>query len=206
MFMNGPRSQSNAEYARSQVAREITAAAQYPRSEDWFDGSLDSVDRRLAVCDKLLHQARAVVGVEGLGNPTVIDRIASLEADRLGLGELRETMITGAAWRHSPAPPDTTGVARAMDRLSAVDRRYVELEAAKILRANADCHDLEELSERTLHIAAVDTSTMPTRRSRDVTEALSGRVVQLAQRRRRPTKTASRPPVIQDFPSELLYL
>jgi hypothetical protein len=254
MFSNGPRSQSTAEYARNRAARQLTATTQYQANgENWFDGSLDSVDARLAVCDKLLHQARTAIGVGGLGNPAAIERIASLETDRQGLSELRSDLLTASTWRHSnptvgigdsagvtpgPTPgsikepngPSFTpadnvtyqrgdsdsllgsgGISEAMGNLgqmlSSRDRRYVELEAHKILRANVNCRDVEELVERTRRIARVDTSTFSRARSKAVTAALTARVAQLAQRRQRP-RTASRspqPPAIEDFPAEFLY-
>lgn len=251
MFTNGPRSHSTAEDARNQAARQLTAGAQYEaNAEIWFDGGLESVDRRLAVCDKLLHQARTAVGVGGFGDPAPLERIASLEADHRGLTELRETFLSAGNYRHAdfnqptvgigdsagvspgatpgsikepggpsfvPAPnvryerdADPMGglVSGIKSLLSSRDQRYVELEAAKILRANADCRDIEELVERTRRIAAVDTSTFSSQRSRAVVDALSTRVAQLAQRRQQPRRTASRlprTPVIQDFPSELMY-
>lgn len=208
MFTNGPRSHSTAEDARNQAARQLTAGAQYEaNAEVWFDGGLESVDRRLAVCDKLLHQARTAVGVGGFGDPAPLERIASLEADHCGLTELRETFLSAGNYRHANLSQPTMDPMGG-SLLSSRDQRYVELEAAKILRANADCRDTEELVERTRRIAAVDTSTFSSQRSRAVTDALSARVVQLAQRRQQPRRMASRSPrtpVIQDFPSELMY-
>lgn len=256
MFTNGPRSQSNAEYGRQHAARRVTATMQYEAdAEGWFDGSVDSVDARLGVCDKLLHQARTALGVGGFGDPTALERIASLETDHRALRDMRADLLVASSWRHSnptvgigdsagvspgptpgsikePGGPSFTpadnvtydrnsdtggllgpgGISEAMGNLgkmlSSRDRRYVELESAKILRANADCHDVEELVERTRRIAAVDTSTFSVQRSQVVTAALSARVAQLAQRRARPKRTASRSPqtpVISDFPSELMY-
>jgi hypothetical protein len=255
MFTNGPRSQSNAEYGRQHAGRRVTAAMQYEaNAEDWFDGSVDSVDARLAVCDKLLHKARTAVGVGGFGNPAALERIASLETDHKALRDMRADLLVASTWRHSnptvgigdsagvspgptpgsikePGGPSFTpadnvtyqrgdsdsllgsgGISEAMGNLgkmlSSRDRRYVELEAAKILRANADCSDVEELCERTRRVAAIDTSTFSPERSRVVTAALTARVAQLATRRQRPKRTASRsprPPVIEDFPAEFLY-
>lgn len=207
MFSSGPRTQSQAEYHRERAGKAVTAASLYAsRADDWFDGSVDSVDSRLAMCDKLLHQARAALGMGGIGNATALDRVASLETDRKGLTSLREDLTNGMAYREAS---NATALARQASVLVASlhpdDRRYVELEASKILRANASCRDFEELGERARRIAAEDTSSFSPRRSAEVTEALAARTIQLARRTRPQTRTAAAPRAVEDFPSELMY-
>jgi hypothetical protein len=206
MFDSAPRAQSPAEQAREAASKRVSAAAQYARQTDtWFDGSIDSVDRRLAMCDKLLHQARHELGVGGLGNPTAFARLASLETDRGGLTSLREDLATGYAYREaSSAVVAGRSAAKRLEALHPVDRRYVELEAPKLVRQASGCRDLEELAVRARYVAAEDTSAFSQRRAAAVTEALVARTVQLA-RRTRPARTASAPRPVEDFPAELMY-
>lgn len=72
-------------------------------AETWFDGSPDSVDRRIAACDQILSRAKAAAVRLGY-QEGYTEIVADLEADRRSLAELREALLNGASDREVPAP------------------------------------------------------------------------------------------------------
>lgn len=91
------RIQSEAEYARSKAA--ISPAAQWRReAEVWFDGSVESVDRRLGLCRRLLGSAQARIGSAGFSAAS-LDRVAELEQQLSALTGLRRHLLTAGADR-----------------------------------------------------------------------------------------------------------
>jgi hypothetical protein len=103
MFERRARNQSQAEYARKQASRQVSVEAQWQKeAETWFDGSPDSVDRRLAACEKMLHQARTRLAHDGFTKGARhLETIASLEVDKGALLELRRTLLTAASDREA---------------------------------------------------------------------------------------------------------
>lgn len=74
--------------------------------EDWFDGSINSVDRRLARCDKLLHSANSIVGRLDIADSRhYLQTILGLKADREALADLRYALLTGASDREDVIGP-----------------------------------------------------------------------------------------------------
>jgi hypothetical protein len=207
MFERGARFQSNAEYVRSRATASVhTAAAQWHReAETWFDGTVESVDRRLAVCDRLLHEARRSLA-DNLGNSRRIAQVDSLEQARVALAGLRNDILTGGEWRHDrQVAPSPQQMQRLLAALAPADRRYVELESAKLIR-NASCDDPRELAGRAWRQASDEFSRFGQRRSDHVADAMAARVFHLARRSRPKRTAAARHSAIQDFPAELLYL
>jgi hypothetical protein len=132
--------------------------------EGWFDGSPQSVDKRLAQANRVLQAAQATVA----RNPFdwhAHDLITQITADRNALIALREDLLTGAAGREAPRKKAPEIL------LTASERKWVELEVPKFLRANRDClTDAQghlELAERAQNHAALVTSRLP--RSREMT-------------------------------------
>lgn len=81
--------------------RTYTAAA-----EKWFDGSVGSVDRRMAACDRLLHSANSTVARMSVSESQRYLRTAgALTSDREALENLREALLTGAASYAEQGPP-----------------------------------------------------------------------------------------------------
>ena len=103
--------------------RQMTAYAR--QAESWFDGSVGSVDRRLAHCDRLLHAASFHTARLAMtdGN-RYLQATAQLQSDREVLAALRDDLLTGGAnrqdvvgppgWRSAaitdPDPADQEGV------------------------------------------------------------------------------------------------
>jgi hypothetical protein len=206
------RQRSAATFGRAMSAFRKTA-------ENWFDGSVDSCDTRLARTDKLLHMARSTAARP---MPTAWVRpylaaISELEDYRRSVEALRHDLLTAAADRDDdlyPDPHPMSGLPRGRgnfktraerEPLHVDDRRWVELEAPKFLAANSDTtDDLGELATRARHHAEVRTSTFTPQRSRAITGAFVEKVVGLGRQVPRP-RTASAPPVI-DFDSQLLFI
>ena len=91
------RIQSEAEYARSKAG--VSPATQWRReAEVWFDGSVESVDRRLGLCQRLLTAARGRLGAGGFSNSS-LDGVAELEQQLTVLSGLRRDLLTAASDR-----------------------------------------------------------------------------------------------------------
>ena len=66
-------------------------------AESWFDGTVGSVDRRLAQCDRLLHTTRATVARMTISDSNrYLIAGEKLSDDRRVLEGLREGLLTGA--------------------------------------------------------------------------------------------------------------
>jgi hypothetical protein len=191
---------SAAEQARQRAA--VSPTVQWRReAETWFDGSVESVDRRLAACDRLLTASRATLSRDGIRADTRkhLAAIEDLEAQRVVLTGLRRDLLTEASDREF-----TAAHATASPTLDAADRRYVDLEAPKFFRANSDV-PVDELATRARHHAELQTSTFTKQRSRAVTAAFVEKVTQLRRVAPRP-RVASVPARSQDFPPELMFM
>lgn len=203
MFEPRP-SVSNSEYAAHH--QKVSAAQQWTRgAETWFDGSVDSVDRRLKLADRMLHEARVSLA-DNTANMARMAQADYLEQAKTALLTLRSDLLTGSQWRHEHSvAPTPDQMRRLVASLGSSDRRYIELEAAKVLRNNPGCSDPQELSGRAWRLASLEYSRYGKRRSNAVADALAARVFHLACRNR-PRRTASAPQAIPDFPAELMYL
>lgn len=67
-------------------------------AENWFDGTVDAIDRRIAHVDKLLHHIRATVArMDFADSATQLREAQTLSADRSALVEFKRDLLTGAA-------------------------------------------------------------------------------------------------------------
>ena len=180
--------------------RTFTAALQEFRdqSDGWFDGTPGSVDRRLAQCTKLLHTAQTAAGEDPARHLAVI---AELSTDHTALRELRLDLLGEAATRAARYTPPGVGV----EKLSAEDRRWVVLEAAKFHAETDNSSDVEERAERARRHAERVTSTLGPARSRVLTAAFEHAVAVRARLTPRP-RTAAKRPVFTAFPDSQLFL
>lgn len=166
-------------------------------SEGWFDGTPNSVDRRLATCRALIHEARTLAADDPVDQLHIL---AELDSDRTALHYLREDMLSGAASRHASTEPNRRALARLHRLGSPDDRRWVELEAARFYRNQGDArHDATEMAERARRHADAHAP------SRVAAQAFGAVVTELARKTPRPRTAASRP-VFRDHPDELLFL
>lgn len=117
------RIQSNAERARQQAGVDTNTAAIWHReANQWFDGTLSSVDRRLAMCNTLLAHSREAVGKEGASRQHLA-AISDLQVAQSHLQGLREDLLTASQNKESAehrvedfrgpiTPGDDAGIAR----------------------------------------------------------------------------------------------
>jgi len=194
------RIHSDAENHRQRAARSVSPAAQWQReAEVWFDGSVESVDRRLGLCQRLLTASMAKVAEEGISG-TEINKIADYEQSQGALEHLRRQLLTAAADREEKDERKRVDPSK----LSSADRRYVELEATKFLASRPGI-PLDELKIQARYHAELETSTLPASRSRDITVAFVQRVGQLRRNSPRP-RVASAPPAFTDAPDEFMFI
>lgn len=164
-------------------------------SDSWFDGSIESVDQRLARVNKLLHTAHT----HAAENPAdYLAVIAELTTDRTALKELREDLVSGAATR------DTGYQAPRVAALSSEERRWVTLEAARFIAEQDDRHNVAEMAERARRHAEIATSTME--RPREVTAAFEAAVAKHALNAPRPRTAARTRPVFTGFHDSQMFL
>jgi len=198
------------------------AAKQFQAGADvWFDGTVESVDRRLADCRHLMHAVKTAVADRG-PTPSYLAAIVDLETAQGHLQGLRHDLVTAAADRHEswgdPYRLDAEELFMAEPRnarepekarqesddhhaaLQPTDRRWVDLQAASFARDHQT--SLDELKIRAANYAQERTGILPRRRSEAITAAFVAKVASL---HRPPPRTAS-VPVFQDFPDEMMHL
>ena len=191
-------------HAKPKGRRSFTAALDDFRkdSADWFDGTLDAVDRRMAKCGTLLHSAQAAAASDPVPH---LAAIAELSADHTALKNLRQDLLNGASDRTTKyAPPSHRTAGRT--QLAPEDRRWVTLKSADFFSSQEDArHDVAEMAERARRYAAEATSALPPARARAVTAAFEEAVAGQARLTPRP-RTASKRPVFTDFPDSQMFL
>lgn len=193
-----------------QLDRERTASSfdtlvqNYQKTaETWFDGSVDSIDRRLARVDRLLHRIDATVArVAMVDAHHYLGALTSLCSDREALASLRHDLLTGAE-NYSPIGGTRTA---SRHKLSSADQRWVTLEAASFVSQHTDALGApDELAQRAAHHAGVKTSTFTADRSRAITAAFTEQVLSLGAQMERPAvRTAAA--VFEDFEPEGLFV
>lgn len=190
------------------TAATFTASLQewHDTSDRWFDGSVNSVDRRLARCTSLLHVAEAQVG-KGSAVGKYLQAAQELSADREALASLRQDLLTAGSDREvGVSPPGRTASARSATKLPSKAHRWVELESARFIRANADAaHAAEELSIRARNHAERHTGQLGAKASRAITAAFVNRVLEHSRSIPRP-RVAAAATVVPDFADQLMFL
>lgn len=75
-------------------------------AESWFNGSVGSVDKRLAACDKLIHNARFTVArLPTSDAQRYLEAAEDLSSDRRALLALRDDLLNGASNREDVSGP-----------------------------------------------------------------------------------------------------
>jgi hypothetical protein len=207
--------------------------AKYSDNENWFDGTPDSVDRRIAQAKKIANAAKAAC-VRLSGRNVVSQYIAlahEMDGDRTALEGLRRDLLTGAVDREpltdmamTPVGGGggvSTSIPGAMGKLmwdgSAMTgqedapefnpgpkRPTAALRSeARYFIAEQECDDLQELTIRAKHFAERVSSTLPTEQSRQFVASFVGAVRNEYEPPRQQRTAASN--YTQDFPADLLY-
>lgn len=92
------RSAKALDRAKTHSTFKLAMASYEKTAENWYDGDVGSIDRRIAQVDKLLHHIRSIVSRLDFADSVPQLRAAqTLSADRKQLVELKRTLLTGAA-------------------------------------------------------------------------------------------------------------
>lgn len=211
--------------AQRTARKFLSALSDYSSAaESWFDGSVDSIDRRLAACRQLHHHASRAVSELPMGQARpYLERLSSLGSDFESLQELRYTVLTGAADIEdndpisSPATyrdDEQTATEEALasegrDRQAGInrtDRRWIELESARFVADNANTlHDRAEMAARAREYAAMKTSSFDPRRSTGMVKTFVASVEALRSAWYRPAPV-QRTATATDFDAQLMFL
>lgn len=172
-------------------------------ADNWFDGTIATVDERLRRCAKLLNVANTMAG---RGEITHLNAIQELSADRRVLADLREELLTTGPGGGMTGVSSSRRTAAVADDAptSSQGRRWVELEATRFLRANLDAaHAPAELAERARRHADLHASTLPD--PSRVTAAFVRKVAALGASMPR-MRTAATPAPSMDFDDTALFI
>jgi hypothetical protein len=178
-------------------------------SDNWFDGTITSVDARLRHCNRLIAAANTIVGRVSIDDSRpYLTAAQELSADKQALAGLREELLTGGFGREAAGVPSPgrTAAKTATPDLAPQERRWVDLESARFLQANtAVAKEPGELAERARCHAEAHTSALGPR-SEAVTAAFVNKVASLGRAMPSQRTAAVGPRVIPDFASELMFL
>lgn len=185
---------------RRRLATSGDLAAQWRReAEVWFDGSVESVDRRLAMCDRLLATSRRALADDGF-TARRLAAVDHLDRERGALEALRRQLLTAGA-----DIEDLVERGRELRAsLQPEDRRWVDLEAPRFFRANHGA-TREELLVRAANHAELHTSTYGETRSRAVTAAFAREVDRRFRDAPRP-RTAAATYSAPDCADEMMFV
>lgn len=206
MFEHRSRAQSNAEYVRNAAAARITDAARWEReNETWFTGSVESIDDRLALCDRLMHAERAKLARGGLTSDSgrALIRMGDFQAQRDALVRMRENIVTAATYLQEPSRKTAS---RPVGPPGSPAQRYVDLTAARLVREADLDTPAEELGIRARYRVAEETSKLGPRRCAALTQAVEELTIELASHRPKPRVAAAAPEHTDDLPSEWMFL
>ena len=201
MFRDSARLQRQASDARLTTAMNAYRGA----AQAWFDGTPDSVDRRIEACRNIQHAVRSAAASQDLARSAAHMRVlAELESDMAALQGVRHDLLTGCSDRQASRAP----AGRSSIRLTEADQRWVDLTVPKFIRANHDVvGDREEIVSRAANFALAATSTAPARRAMKVSRAFVAAVEHRAGREaamRTASVSAMKP--VQDFDPQLMFL
>jgi hypothetical protein len=158
--------------------------AKYSENEEWFTGTPDSVDRRIAQCKRISNAAKAA-SVRLAGRNAGGQYIAlaqEMDSDRTALEGLRRDLLTASSDRMAadvaptqPTPPVNDGSGPPMESplvppTPAPAPQPTVMASlrpeARLFIAEQECDDLGELLIRAQHHAERVSSTLPARQSR----------------------------------------
>lgn len=129
--------------------------------DQWYDGSVDSIDQRLAAISRALAHVRHVA----TSDPAMLAEATKLEDEYRRLSALRRERLTYDGT--SRVLPKVSTAAP----LSARGRRLIAVEIRQFLAANADAvSDPEEMDVRAQDHAEIVTMQMPVTEARSVVD------------------------------------
>lgn len=169
--------------------------AKYSADEGWFDGTPDSVDRRILQAKKIANISKqASVRLAGRNAASqYIALAAEMDSDRASLEGLRRDILTAAADRDDE------------HYKSAESPHIRHRSAARHFVAEQECDDLHELTIRAQKHAQRLSSTLPMDESRVFVSSFVA-AVRDAYEPPRTQRTAASTYVTPDFDPALFYL
>jgi len=196
--------------------------AKYSADENWFNGSPDSVDRRIAQAKKISNLCKAAsVRLSGRNASSQYIALArEMDGDRADLEGLRRDLLTAAADRDEATSVDELiGPPYAEDYQDKFEGRGDKEEIPPGLRellgrsearhfiAEQECDDLRELTIRAQNYAERTASTLPAPQHRAFVASFVGAVRDeyRSATKNYVHKTANRTASTTDFPASLLY-
>lgn len=178
--------------------------------ENWFDGSVESIDERLAFIKKLTHRVESALRDQALDHDYLRAR-RMLARDKKSIEALREDRLDGGLSRQASVDQLAAAVTgtsidtlHKQGSLTGADHRWLILEAAKFLATNRDVrHDLAELTTRARRYAS-DAMSTRTASKCDLMTGLFVTKVQQGYRPKRKSRVAAAAPC--DFDDSMMYL
>lgn len=166
-------------------------------ADSWFDGSLGSLDARLAAVGTLLTRLRRIAARDP--ESELVATALALEEDQRRLSAMR-TELLGNRFADQATPPRTAGAERAA---TPRVRRFVAVALNQFLADNDDArHDATELDIRAHHYVAQRTGTLPPVEAAACDELFRLAVAERVEPAPAPVREAA---VSADFADELLY-
>lgn len=192
--------------------RRLAAHQDYWKTSasNWFDGTPDSVDSRIAKLDNILAfttDTAARLGATEAGRACVAC-VPVLEQARRELVAARQSLLNGFSDRQDVSRPAGRRTASAptaalIDAPPSLQRAIVL--GSRDFVADQDTDDRDELIVRARRYAAEETSTLPTPAARQISAAFVGAVGELIAQRPRQRQAAAPVTHIEDFEDSLMY-
>lgn len=191
---------------QAMTAREVGSAHNrlaelLRRRDDWYDGTVASVDARLTA----IRNAIPVVERAASADPRMLDQAEILRAEHRSISALKRDLLSGMDRPTMPVVPAGPPSREA--------RRFIATELRQFIADNADAlHDEAEMDERAREHADLATLSIPVPEAVSVTShfriAVNWEVRNRAAERRRQATTNSRPrreASVDDFPDDMLF-
>lgn len=144
---------------QAMTAREVGSAhaqltALLETRDSWYDGTVASVDRRLAA----LENARPIVRRVASVDPAMLAQAEKIDRERADLLDLKNHLLSAGALQQRRTLPRISSVGP----LSHESRRFIAMELPHFLADNVDAHDdLDEMDERAENHAQMKTLQLP---------------------------------------------
>ena len=180
-------------------------------ADKWFDGTVASVDERIAKMDNVIRFARDVTSRLGSTGAGFLcgNALPNLEQSRRELAAVRDSLLNGFSDRQVSVPAGRRTASTQAEGGSLWDmegglQRAIVLGSRDFV-ADQNTEDHDELILRAQRYAAEETSTLPIPMARQLAAAFVGAVEELIAKRPRKRQAARPITHYEDFSDSLLY-
>lgn len=160
---------------RESAERQIESALNkyYETKNSWYDGSLDSVNTRVAYCEEVLGKLNSSL----LHTGSFVSQSEELSHELTLLASFQEQLISEEGQRLA-VNVQTPFHKNAFKQLPRVAQKWVVLESKKFIRSNREVEaDHDELMERASSYVIENTNQLPDRQLQLLTAAFQKRIV-----------------------------